>query len=170
MKQQLFEKNSRKGWEQLELILREQSENKAELPSLYRQVCHDLALAKQRRYTPSLIENLNSLVMRCHHRLYGKTSRYQYTLAKFVFNEFPRVIRKNATFVYLSIVLFLGPALTYGLLCYYDDDMIYSAMDYSQVQEIEKMYDPQTKKIGRKNESDTDIMMFGFYIKNNGSS
>lgn len=42
-------------------------------------------------------------------------------------------------------------------------------MDGAQVRSIEVMYDPDslTHKIGREREADSDLYMFGFYIKNN---
>jgi uncharacterized membrane protein SpoIIM required for sporulation len=40
-------------------------------------------------------------------------------------------------------------------------------LDGSQVRQLERMYDPQARKLGREREADTDIFMFGFYIKNN---
>jgi len=42
-------------------------------------------------------------------------------------------------------------------------------MDQYSVSDMEYMYDPENKKIGRKEsrQTDTDVMMFGFYIFNN---
>jgi len=168
MRQQTFENNNREHWEQLNNMLTNQKADDIEqLPYLYRQVCHDLALAKQRRYTSDLIEHLNQLVMRGHHRLYRKTARYRYKWTHFLLVGFAQVLRRNAKFVYLSLALFCLPALIIGGLCFYDEEMIYSVMPYSQVQLMENMYDPEAKVIGRERESDTDLMMFGYYIKHN---
>jgi len=168
MRQQTFENNNREHWEQLNNMLTNQKADDIEqLPYLYRQVCHDLALAKQRRYTSDLIEHLNQLVMRGHHRLYRKTARYRYKWTHFLLVGFAQVLRRNAKFVYLSLALFCLPALVIGGLCFYDEEMIYSVMPYSQVQLMENMYDPEAKVIGRERESDTDLMMFGYYIKHN---
>ena len=168
MRQQSFEDRNREHWEQLSQMLTSKDvEHIEKLPYLYRQVCHDLALAKQRRYTPDLIEHLNQLVMRGHHRLYRKTARYRYRWTHFLLIGFAQVLRRNASFVYLSLALFCLPALVLGTLCYYDEEMIYSVMSYGQVQGLENMYDPDAKVIGRERESDTDLMMFGYYIKHN---
>lgn len=168
MKQQVFEDISKSSWSELENILGEGKKGGEEnLPRLYRKVCHDLAIAKQRRYTPSLVDYLNHLVMQGHHRIYSGTSRYQFRLSSFFFGGFARVLRKNAKFVYLALILFLLPSVVTGILCYLDEEMVYSTMSYTQVQNLEHMYDPEAKVIGRDRESDTDIMMFGFYIKNN---
>lgn len=170
MRQQAFEAECRINWEQLEQLFESSGKDKEgveKLPHLYRQVCHDLALAKQRRYTPSLIEYLNQLVMRGHHHLYGKVVRYRYRWIHFLAAGFGQVLRRNRNFVYLSTLLFCLPGIVVGLLCYNDEEMIYSAMHYGQVQSMERMYDPESKVVGRERESDTDLMMFGFYIKNN---
>jgi uncharacterized membrane protein SpoIIM required for sporulation len=168
MKQQTFEAQSREHWDRLDRVL---SDSKAEsidiLPQLYRQVCHDLALAKQRRYTPGLIDFLNRLVMRGHHRLYQKAGRYQYHWINFIVAGFPQAVRRNAIFVYLSLCLFVLPGIVVGVLCFLDEEIVYSAMSYPQVQAMESLYDPEGDKIGRERQSDTDLMMFGFYIKNN---
>ena len=168
MRQQTFENNCRSKWNQLDRLLGDKNaEDIDEFSNLYRQVCHDLALAKQRRYTSSLIDYLNQLAMRGHHRLYRKTIRYRYKWTHFIVAGFPQVLRRNANFVYLSLILFSLPMLIIGTLCFMDEEMIYSTMAYNQVQSMEHMYDPEAEVIGRERESDTDLMMFGYYIKNN---
>jgi len=168
MRQQSFEKNCQQHWDQLDLLLSNKNVEKIDaLPYLYRKVCHDLALAKQRRYTSSLTEYLNQLVMRGHHRLYRKSTRYRYKWTQFIFVGFAQVIRNNANYIYLSLALFCLPALIIGIFCFTDEEMIYSTMSYGQVQSIERMYDPEIKVVGREREADTDLLMFGYYIKHN---
>lgn len=168
MRQQAFEDNCRDKWQQLETLLdNKNDENIDQLPYLYRQACHDLALAKQRRYTPNLIDYLNQLVMRGHHQLYRQNTRYRYKWIHFVIAGFAQVLRENANYVYVSLILFCLPAIVVGTLCFYDEEVIYGTMSYGQVQSIEQMYDPEKRVIGRERESDSDLLMFGFYIKNN---
>ena len=59
------------------------------------------------------------------------------------------------------------PGLITGFWTYLDEDAIYSVLDGPEVRHIERMYDPEAGKIGREREADTDVFMFGFYIKNN---
>lgn len=168
MRQQAFENNCQGHWEQLDQLLKKNNaEHIDALPHLYRQVCHDLALAKQRRYTPNLIEYLNQLVMRGHHYLYRQSSRYRYRWTHFLVVGFAQVVRNNAGYIYLSLALFYLPAIIVGGLCFNDEEIIYSTMSYGQVQSIEGMYDPEARVVGREREADTDLLMFGFYIKNN---
>jgi len=168
MRQQTFEDKCREHWGQLDQLLASNSaENISNLPYLYRQACHDLALAKQRRYTPGLVDYLNQLVMRGHHRLYRQSVRYRNKWTHFLVAGFGQVLRRNANYVYLSLALFCLPGLLLGLLCFFDGEVIYSTMSYGQVQAMESMYDPEAKVVGRERGSDTDLMMFGFYIKHN---
>jgi len=168
MRQQAFEDQCREHWRQLDQLLTSKStEDVGKLPSLYRQVCHDLALAKQRRYTPGLVDYLNQLVMRGHHRLYQKTVHYRNKWMHFLMAEFGQVLRRNANYVYLSMALFLLPGIILWSWCFFDGEIIYSTMSYGQVQEMENMYDPEARAAGDERESDTDLMMFGFYIKHN---
>jgi len=45
--------------------------------------------------------------------------------------------------------------------------MIYSVMGAESVRDFESMYDPENSAMGRERESDTDLLMFGYYIKHN---
>ena len=40
-------------------------------------------------------------------------------------------------------------------------------VDPAQVAEMESMYDPANRSLGRERQSDTDLAMFGYYIANN---
>lgn len=168
MKQQDFESRYSSLWEKLEEYIRKgSSESIGHFPQEYRQVCHHLAIAKHRRYSPYLIERLNQLVLECHHRLYRHHSRFNFQILKFIIVDFPGSLRENAYYVWLSTALFLLPGLLMFVVCYFNSDMIYSVMPAESVRDFEHMYDPASGAIGRERESDTDLMMFGFYIKNN---
>jgi len=77
MKQRTFERSHQLQWDNLECWLdnldkRKRLENQeaVKFPQQYRQVCQHLALARDRHYTPNLIERLNRLVLRGHQHLY----------------------------------------------------------------------------------------------------
>src|SRR5215471_16320264 len=42
-----------------------------EVPQAYRRICQHLALARDRQYSPELVDRLNQLALRGHHLLYG---------------------------------------------------------------------------------------------------
>lgn len=167
MKQELFEVQHAPLWEKLESELAEKKPRDTQFPQNFRTVCHHLALAKHRRYSPQLVDRLNALVIDAHHRFYQKNRRFRYQWLDFIVFEFPLAIRRNASFVLLALALFTLPLLVMGVGCYSNSELIYSVAPAEQVQSFESMYDPNAEKIGRERDSETDLAMFGFYIKNN---
>ncbi|WP_018417280.1 stage II sporulation protein M [Teredinibacter turnerae] len=167
MKQELFEVQHAPLWEKLESELAEKKPRDTQFPQNFRTVCHHLALVKHRRYSPQLVDRLNALVIDAHHRFYQKNRRFRYQWLDFIVFEFPLAIRRNARFVLLALALFTLPLLVMGVGCYSNNELIYSVAPAEQVQSFESMYDPDAEKIGRERDSETDLAMFGFYIKNN---
>ena len=139
------------------------------LPWLYRAVCNHYAVANSRHYSPGLLKQLHELVLRGHQRLYSRRGAWLWRSINFIAAVFPQTVRKHARYFWLASLLFYGPAFILGILCYNNPNMIYSVMDGRQIAQMEYMYDPANKKIGREEgrSSDTDVEMFGFYIRNN---
>lgn len=171
MKQQDFEKRYGVGWEQLERWLRlgdtDSSIETPDLPVAYRRLCQQLAVAKERQYTNQLIDRLNQLVMAAHHRVYQQQTLRKNTWLRYLLAGFPRAVREQRQFVWLATALFVLPALVMGIGSYSNDALIYAVMSPEQVLQFESMYDPGNEVMGRERGSDSDLMMFGFYIKNN---
>lgn len=139
----------------------------SEFPENFRKLCHHLAIAKQRRYSPQLIDYLNGLVTKAHHFFYQDNSRNHLQWLNFLFFVFPEAIRRNRHFVYVSALLFILPLIAMGIACFLNAEFIFSIMNYHDVMKMESMYNPANDKIGRERGAETDIMMFGFYIENN---
>lgn len=168
MKQQDFEASNHELWLGLESAIDKQELNKLDdFPARYRAVCHQLAIAKHRRYSAYLVDRLNKLVLKSHHQFYQHHSRYRANFIRFIAYDFPDTLREHARYIMLSAMLFLLPGIIMFLFCYLSADSIYSVMSSEGVRHVESMYDPAATTIGRERESDTDLMMFGFYIKNN---
>lgn len=178
MHQQAFVERYQPLWDELEGVLaglekarfrRRQSTAAAQLPHLYRRVCNHYALARQRRYSPTLVEQLHALVLRGHQQLYTRHGAWLWRLLMFVVTDFPRTLREQRRFFLLALALFLLPALIVGGLCLTDEYLIYSVMDDAQVAQMESMYDPANRKVGRESgrSAESDFMMFGYYIYNN---
>ena len=168
MKQQAFEQLHSEFWQALEeeLATKKHSVDK-EFPSQYRALCQHLAVAKSRQYTSALINRLNRLVVSGHHILYEKKKLSEAVWVHFLLSGFPVSIRKNKRFVFLAGLLFLVPLLIMAIGCYINNQLVYSFMAPYGVTEFESMYDPSGDVLGRERKSDTDLMMFGYYIKNN---
>lgn len=139
------------------------------LISLYRQICEHHALAKQRHYSPTLVNALHKRVMVGHELIYGGKKTHQGGLLRFIFYTFPVRLHQYAHLFWLSFALFYLPLIIMGVTCYLNDELIYSVMADSQVAQMEAMYNPANGHIGRDSDraSDTDLMMFGHYVQNN---
>lgn len=168
MKQQDFEAQHAPQWRLLENRLDGNTDAlpAAQFPQQYRGLCHQLAVAKHRRYSPFLIERLNALVMRCHEHLYA-ADRKRGIGWRFFSTDFPHALYINRHLIGLAALLFVGSALAMGFWCYFDTSIVYSVMSAGEAREYQSMYDPSQRALGRPRQSDTDLMMFGFYIKNN---
>jgi len=179
MRQRSFEQRYGPQWDELGALLddlerprrqrRLDSESRGRLPMLYRQLCNQYALARSRRYSPALEAQLHDLVLRGHRNLYRRGGAGLWRLLGFVSAGFPQALRRNSRYFWLATALFLTPALLVGGFCYVEPELIYSVLDETQVSDLESMYDPLNHKPGRSpgRSSETDFVMFGYYISNN---
>lgn len=176
MKQDLFENNYSTSWNQFEAKLDEleqfrQLGHKTEMAGFaeqYRQICHHLALAQERQYSPYLIDRLNQLALRGHQQLYQRHNNILYNMVQFILVGFPATIRREFTFIWIASLLFFGSLLIMGALTYYNPSLIYSVYPEGAVREFTEMYDPANKSVMQdKRGAGDDFSMFGFYIKNN---
>ncbi len=180
MKQEQFVQHYQVLWQTLESWLdyqqlskkerlrRQLNEPTIDFPQVYRQVCHHLALAQARMYSPLLIEQLNQLVIRGHNRLYRSRLHLLHHVAEFFLREFPQLVRRQHQALLLSCVLFFGSFFGMLVAIQVQPELVYSVLSGEQVAGMESMYDPaRTTRFGREREADSDVMMFGFYIRNN---
>ncbi|MEM8814213.1 MAG: stage II sporulation protein M [Pseudomonadota bacterium] len=178
MKQEAFEKQNRESWEQLEAWIEELGNRRKadagqrreigrEFPKLYRRICHHLALARARRYSAGLQQRLNQLALDGHQHMYRSGLPFLAATARFFANDFPAAFRTRWRYVLLSHAVFYLPALCMALALVFRPELIYSLLDPFTVGSMESMYDPANDRLGRERQSDTDLMMFGYYIYNN---
>lgn len=179
MKQMAFENKYQKFWQEFALLLDQLegvetkdhtfSDSWPKFPAHYRKMCQFLSVAQSRQYSPVLIDFLHQLVLRGHRHLYRQKPAMLSAFARFISQGFPRALRREWRVWLISSCLFYIPAIFMGLMCYFDGEFLYSLVTYEQVQQMEYMYDPSNIKLARPEgrESDSDFMMFGFYIFNN---
>jgi uncharacterized membrane protein SpoIIM required for sporulation len=173
MKQRTFENDHQSQWQELEQWLNEadkrteDSEEMIHFPRRYRQVCQHLALARDRHYTPYLIERLNGLVLRGHQQLYSARSSFVSKILSFLLLYFPHRVRSEASLLGLCCLLFFGSGLMMFIAVQINPDLIYSMMDREQVQQFEAMYDPTAERWGYYRDSGSNFLMFGFYVRHN---
>ncbi len=172
MKQFTFEQKWTSFWDKYaeNLILIKAHDHTASLetfPADYRRICQHLSLARTRCYSLFLCERLERLVFEGHNLLYEKQKKPWLKIASLLFIDFPIAVRRHNKALYIAISIFLLPAIMVGVICYFDSDFIYNIMPAYNVREMETMYSDGVKAFGKIRESDTDWMMFGYYIQNN---
>jgi len=169
MKQHDFEQQHRPTWQLIENSLKKpaQEDNSKILAQHYLLLCQHLAIAKERLYDAALVEHLNGLVLALYRELYRYRAETRLNFYAFFKRDFPLAIYRHRYFVLLAFLVFVLPGLITGAWTYFDAEAVYSILDAPEVRQVERMYDPAARKLGREREADTDIFMFGFYIKNN---
>ena len=169
MKQQSFEQQHEHIWLEIEQLLDKPRsiENSTRCAECYMLLSQHLALSKQRLYDAALVERLNKLVMRLYRELYRYRAESRFNLYAFFRRDFPLALYQHRYFIAVALLVFVLPGVISGLWIFFDEYAIYSVLDNDTVRQVEQMYDPSARKLGRERESETDILMFGFYIQNN---
>ncbi len=174
MRQQIFESRYREEWRYLENLLGQldtfkKKDMDAAFPERYRRLCSHLTLARQRHYSPQLIQYLNNLVTEGHQVLYAGGSVRQNLLQRFFWIDFPEAIRRNTRLILIAFALFWIPAIIFGIVSYHNTDALLTLVDANDLREIDSMYDPDQRAFGRgqDRQADSDLVMFAHYISNN---
>jgi uncharacterized membrane protein SpoIIM required for sporulation len=176
LNQQTFQDLHAEGWKQFERWLDGMTRQRVATPTpptfadhevapRYRTLCQHLALARERQYSPALVERLNRLVIRGHQLLYGSHPRSGPAVLRFFTCDFARAVRAQWRLVALSALLFFGPLALLWTWTQTDPDVIHLIMPADQVAQYDQMYDAGNDTEHRS--ADQDTHMFGFYIGHN---
>jgi uncharacterized membrane protein SpoIIM required for sporulation len=140
-----------------------------DLPASYRRLCHDLSLARDRRYSSVLIDALQQRVLAAHQRVYGARRSLRGHWLEFLVAGLPRLVRQERRFILTSAVLFFLPLLlTIWLLQAYPEG-VYYLLSPERVARFESMYSPDAQRLGRtpSREAAGQLSMLAHYISNN---
>lgn len=173
MKQRNFEDRHQTLWhtfgKRLTLLEGGESDQKTALPSsefpkAYRQICQQLAIARERHYSPNLINYLNQLTLRAYQQLHKRPSNRLMDIMDFIVQGFPNRVRQEAALFWLCSGLFYVPLVSMAGVVYMTPEMIYTLLDQTNVMEYEAMY-----QAGQHDQraADSDVLMLGYYIYNN---
>lgn len=132
----------------------------------YRVLCQHLALARDRQYSPGLVERLNTMVMRGHQVLYGTHTETGPAVTRFFVADFARAVRRQWRPVALAAVLFFVPLLSVATAIQYWPDFVHTLLPQKQILTYQEMYDPANKRPGHR-AAQADTLMLGHYIWNN---
>lgn len=168
-----FIKRRKGDWVELEQMvsdspvgrrLRSSSDGASRLAGLFRSACSDLARARASGYPDDLIDYLNNLTARAHNLFYLAPPFPLRRIWQFFTTLFPLTVRRNATYVVAGLLLFYGPMAGMIALSAYDEEVLYQIVPKSMLEGVEKMYE---KGHGEGREETADVMMTGFYVRNN---
>jgi uncharacterized membrane protein SpoIIM required for sporulation len=140
--------------------------DEASAPHRYRVLCQHLALARERQYSPGLVERLNVLVMRGHQALYGAHSESGPAVARFLASGFARAVRAHWRPIAAAAALFFVPLLAVAGAIQFVPDLVHALLPQAQIGLYEDMYDPGNERPGRR-AAQSDALMLGHYIWNN---
>jgi len=179
MKQEQFVARHQQEWQDLEQWLQKRAgasrrrrrrpaaedQGDVAFPQRYRRLCQQLALARERGYSPQLVHRLQQLMQRGHTVLYRTPPTRWRRALEFLVADFPQLVRSQARSMWAALAMFAVPALACFVLVQVYPDTLHLLMDNGQIAQMERMYDPAAERLGRN--SGTDWMMFGYYIMNN---
>jgi uncharacterized membrane protein SpoIIM required for sporulation len=170
MTEQAFLRRRESSWNELGEMLHKRQKLKNAAPSfvrLFREISQDLNTARAHGFDPAIIERLNMLVNEGCQILYGQQAWQPQKFALFILQTFPRSVRSQWRGILAALFLFYGFAFFFGFLCVRFPLMAGEIISERQLDQIEEMYNPESKHflIPRNISSDAD--MFGYYIYNN---
>ena len=179
MNQTLFESSHRQRWQEfdawLKTLAERQSVKNAEArgaasrawPQRYREIASHLALARDRAYSPELVDYLSQLALRGHQALYGARSNAWNAMVNFIGHDFPVLVRKESRLVWFAMALLFVPLIAMIAVLQVYPEFVYYLVSPEQVRSFEQMYAPDNRVLGPQRGAGSQVTMFGFYIWNN---
>jgi hypothetical protein len=120
------------------------------VPQRYRRLCQQLALARERGYSPQLVQRLQQLMQQGHSVLYRtRPTRWRAAL-EFLVADFPLLVRSQARSMWVALAMFALPAIACFVLAQVYPDLIHTLMDNRQIAAMERMYDPAAERLPRQ--------------------
>jgi uncharacterized membrane protein SpoIIM required for sporulation len=137
------------------------------IAALYRRACEDLALARARSYPAYMLDRLDRLTADAHQVIYQQREFGAAALWRIVARDFPRAVRADHMYVWVSAALFTVPLLAVGVLVYFEPNLVLSVVDAETAAQFEQMYSRSADAIGRAPDAADNWAAFGGYIRNN---
>ncbi len=168
-----FEDQNSHRWQRLEEVVeavekKQPHEDIDRLPMLFRQICHDLSVARHRLYDLGLVERLNRLAILGYRTLERRTSGGWQRFARLLVSDFPEAVRAERKLFWLNSLLFWGPFLFLTLWTPHDPEWAMRLLGPEGMVQMESMYGAHTSPHDyMREEFGSNFMMFAFYIYNN---
>jgi uncharacterized membrane protein SpoIIM required for sporulation len=136
----------------------------SELSELFRSLCYDLATVRSRDWGSGLERYLNDLVVRGHGAFYGSAPRRRGAVIRFLTVTFPRLLRQNAAYFWVSLFLFAVPFITSWFLVQRDPSLASKVYPGLVLAQAEEMYSQDFTDEDRPR---MESAMAGHYVYNN---
>ncbi|MCE9519265.1 MAG: stage II sporulation protein M [Verrucomicrobia bacterium] len=168
-----FEQENQPRWQRLEEMIEgvekgRAPENVEELPTLFRQTCHDLSIAQHRIFGMGLVERLNNLAIRGFRTLERRAGGGWESLFRMILVKFPKMVRAEWRLFWFCSFIFWGPFLAFAIWTPHDPEWAMSLLGPETMVSLETMYGEHTSPQDFiREEYGSDFMMFCHYINNN---
>lgn len=139
------------------------------LPQRFRELCGDYSLAQSRMYGVRLAERLNALVIRGYKLIYRTRRTGWETAVRMAVVDFPQAVRREYRLFWLCSAVFWLPFFALLIAAKYDLTWIQSILGTAGMAQIEEMYGFGSSLKSGRGGTDSNFMMFCFYIYNNVS-
>lgn len=138
-----------------------------DLAHRFRRLCHDLALVRDRHYSAAIGEDLQRRVLAVHQRIYGAGKPEGHGLLRFFAAGLPVLVRSEWPLVLAALLLLFVPLLAMLAAIQVWPDSAFLLLSPETVSEIEDMFSPTARHLGRPRTASSAWAMWGFYIANN---
>ncbi len=170
-----FEEKNAERWAAYEQTLdalekRAQGVDVSGLPSMFREICTDLALARHRMYGMPMNERLNTLVIRGHKIIHRRAGGTWEKLLGFMAVDFPVAVRAEWRLLLVATLTFVLPMLGVALAGFYwpDFSWVEVVLGPEMMGSLDTMYGSSDRQIANlRAEYGSNFMMFCHYIMNN---
>ena len=142
----------------------------SQLPTMFREVCTDLALARHRMYGMPMNERLNELVIRGHKIIHRRAGGTWEKILRFIAVDFPVAVRVEWKLLLVATLSFILPGIGMALAGFYWSDFswIQAVLGSGMMQQLDTMYGSSDDQISNlRDEYGSNFMMFCHYIMNN---
>ncbi len=168
-----FEDENSHRWQRLEEVIdavetRQPHEDIERLPTLFRQICHDLSVAQHRLYDAAVVERLNRLAITGYRTLERRVSGGWERFASLVLRDFPQAVRDEKRLFWFNTLLFWCPFFFFAIWTPHDPEWAMRLLGPEGMVSMERMYGSHTSPEDyMREEFGSNFMMFAFYIYNN---
>ena len=175
MQGQQFEEKHTERWVKYEETLsavekRGHEHDVSRIPTMFREICTDLALARHRMYGMPINERLNELVIRGHKMIHRRAGGTWEMLLRFIVIDFPVSVREEWRLLIVASLSFIVPLVGVALAGFYwpDFSWIQAVLGPQMMEQLDMMYGSGDDQIANlRGEYGSNFMMFCHYIWNN---